>query len=127
MNHGWYTSSAHRHLHRGGVTVLDFSRPALLHVYHSGQVIVMSHLKFCASGGGAAEISCALAVEDAADKVTGVEHYAMRAFSDALQVGRVSVAQGLSCLRCHLFYGLGLPTGDGCWCVLRRAFRRALQ
>ena len=32
-------------------------------------------------GGGAAEISCSLAVEAAADHVVGVEQYAMRAFS----------------------------------------------
>jgi hypothetical protein len=32
-------------------------------------------------GGGAAEISCSLAVEAAADKVVGVEQYAMRAFA----------------------------------------------
>lgn len=35
-------------------------------------------------GGGAAEISCGLAVEKAADQVVGVEQYAMRAFADAL-------------------------------------------
>uniref|UniRef100_A0A061S116 T-complex protein 1 subunit epsilon n=1 Tax=Tetraselmis sp. GSL018 TaxID=582737 RepID=A0A061S116_9CHLO len=35
-------------------------------------------------GGGAAEISCSLAVEKAADQVAGVEQYAMRAFADAL-------------------------------------------
>lgn len=32
-------------------------------------------------GGGSAEISCSLAVENAADQVSGVEQYAMRAFS----------------------------------------------
>lgn len=36
-------------------------------------------------GGGAAEISCAVAVGDAADQQPGVEQYAMRAFSDALE------------------------------------------
>lgn len=35
-------------------------------------------------GGGAAEISCSLAVEAAADKVVGVEQYAMRAFAGEL-------------------------------------------
>ena len=35
-------------------------------------------------GGGAAEISCSLAVESAADQVSGVEQYAMRAFSGKL-------------------------------------------
>ncbi|GAB7337973.1 hypothetical protein MBLNU457_4350t1 [Dothideomycetes sp. NU457] len=35
-------------------------------------------------GGGAAEIACSLAVEDAAVKSPGLEQYAMRAFADAL-------------------------------------------
>lgn len=35
-------------------------------------------------GGGAAEISCSLAVSEAADKVSSVEQYAMHAFADAL-------------------------------------------
>ncbi|XP_055965029.1 T-complex protein 1 subunit epsilon [Sorex fumeus] len=37
-------------------------------------------------GGGAAEISCALAVSQAADKCPTLEQYAMRAFADALEV-----------------------------------------
>ncbi|KAJ5759311.1 T-complex protein 1 epsilon subunit [Penicillium odoratum] len=35
-------------------------------------------------GGGAAEIACSIAVEDAAAKSPGIEQYAMRAFADAL-------------------------------------------
>ena len=35
-------------------------------------------------GGGAAEVSCSLAVSEAADKTSGVEQYTMRAFADAL-------------------------------------------
>ncbi|XP_068018121.1 T-complex protein 1 subunit epsilon [Melanerpes formicivorus] len=37
-------------------------------------------------GGGAAEISCALAVSEAADECPSLEQYAMRAFADALEV-----------------------------------------
>nr|8SFE_E Chain E, T-complex protein 1 subunit epsilon [Homo sapiens]8SFE_e Chain e, T-complex protein 1 subunit epsilon [Homo sapiens]8SFF_E Chain E, T-complex protein 1 subunit epsilon [Homo sapiens]8SFF_e Chain e, T-complex protein 1 subunit epsilon [Homo sapiens]8SG8_E Chain E, T-complex protein 1 subunit epsilon [Homo sapiens]8SG8_e Chain e, T-complex protein 1 subunit epsilon [Homo sapiens]8SG9_E Chain E, T-complex protein 1 subunit epsilon [Homo sapiens]8SG9_e Chain e, T-complex protein 1 su len=37
-------------------------------------------------GGGAAEISCALAVSQEADKCPTLEQYAMRAFADALEV-----------------------------------------
>eukprot|EP00201_Polytomella_parva_P019310 CAMPEP_0175059804 /NCGR_PEP_ID=MMETSP0052_2-20121109/12635_1 /TAXON_ID=51329 ORGANISM="Polytomella parva, Strain SAG 63-3" /NCGR_SAMPLE_ID=MMETSP0052_2 /ASSEMBLY_ACC=CAM_ASM_000194 /LENGTH=535 /DNA_ID=CAMNT_0016325393 /DNA_START=110 /DNA_END=1717 /DNA_ORIENTATION=- len=44
-------------------------------------------------GGGAAEISCSLAVEDAANKVIDVEHYAMRAFADALQAIPIALAE----------------------------------
>merc|ERR1712179_302366 len=36
-------------------------------------------------GGGAAEISCALAVSEAADKISTIEQYAFRAFADALE------------------------------------------
>jgi len=37
-------------------------------------------------GGGAAEISCSLKVAEEADKVDTIEQYAMRAFSDALEM-----------------------------------------
>jgi len=44
-------------------------------------------------GGGAAEISCAVAVGDAADQQPGVEQYAMRAFSDALEQIPLALAE----------------------------------
>lgn len=44
-------------------------------------------------GGGASEISCSLAVETEADKVTGVEQYAMRAFSEALESIPLALAE----------------------------------
>jgi T-complex protein 1 subunit epsilon len=44
-------------------------------------------------GGGAAEMACSLAVEAAADKVPGVEQYAMRAFADALDIIPLSLAE----------------------------------
>ncbi|KAL4854794.1 T-complex protein 1 subunit epsilon [Chlorella vulgaris] len=44
-------------------------------------------------GGGAAEMSCSLAVEAAADQVPGVEQYAMRAFADALDIIPLSLAE----------------------------------
>jgi T-complex protein 1 subunit epsilon len=44
-------------------------------------------------GGGAAEISCSLAVEAAADKISGVEQYAMRAFADALDMVPMALAE----------------------------------
>lgn len=49
-------------------------------------------------GGGAAEISCSLAVEDAAAKNAGLEQYAMRAFADALDAVPMALAEnsGLS-------------------------------
>lgn len=49
-------------------------------------------------GGGAAEISCSLAVEKASNTVVGEEHYAMRAFAEALEAIPLSLAEnsGLS-------------------------------
>ncbi|ERF68608.1 T-complex protein 1 subunit epsilon [Endocarpon pusillum Z07020] len=49
-------------------------------------------------GGGAAEISCSLAVEDAAVKSPGLEQYAMRAFAEALDSVPMALAEnsGLS-------------------------------
>lgn len=49
-------------------------------------------------GGGAAEISCALAVGQEADKIAGLEQYAYRAFADALESIPLALAEnsGLS-------------------------------
>ena len=49
-------------------------------------------------GGGASEISCSVAVENAADKTPGLEQYAMRAFADALDAVPMALAEnsGLS-------------------------------
>ena len=49
-------------------------------------------------GGGAAEIACSLAVEEAAVKSPGLEQYAMRAFADALDAVPMALAEnsGLS-------------------------------
>ncbi|MCJ1425898.1 T-complex protein 1 subunit epsilon [Sticta canariensis] len=49
-------------------------------------------------GGGAAEIACSLAVEEAALKSPGLEQYAMRAFADALDAVPMALAEnsGLS-------------------------------
>merc|ERR1719353_685411 len=49
-------------------------------------------------GGGAAEIACSLKVSEEADKVNTIEQYAMRAFSDALEMTPAALAEnsGLS-------------------------------
>lgn len=44
-------------------------------------------------GGGAAEIACSLAVEDAAAKTAGLEQYAMRAFAEALDAIPMALAE----------------------------------
>eukprot|EP00742_Colponemidia_sp_Colp-10_P000261 GILJ01000294.1.p1 GENE.GILJ01000294.1~~GILJ01000294.1.p1 ORF type:complete len:541 (+),score=103.50 GILJ01000294.1:63-1685(+) len=49
-------------------------------------------------GGGSVEVACGLAVHNAADKVSTLEQYAMRAFADALDVIPTALAEnsGLS-------------------------------
>lgn len=49
-------------------------------------------------GGGSCELSCSLAVAEKADKITGLEQYAVRAFSDALEAVPLALAEnsGLS-------------------------------
>ncbi|KAE8742702.1 hypothetical protein FOCC_FOCC011734 [Frankliniella occidentalis] len=49
-------------------------------------------------GGGASEISCAIAVSQEADKISTLEQYAFRAFADALEMIPLSLAEnsGLS-------------------------------
>jgi T-complex protein 1 subunit epsilon len=44
-------------------------------------------------GGGAAEISCAIRVSEEADKIAGMEQYAMRAFADALEDVPMALAE----------------------------------
>ena len=44
-------------------------------------------------GGGAAEIACSLAVEDAASQSPGLEQYAMRAFAEALDAVPMALAE----------------------------------
>jgi T-complex protein 1 subunit epsilon len=52
-------------------------------------------------GGGASEISCALAVSKEADNIKTIEQYAFRAFSDALEVVPIALAEncGLDAIR----------------------------
>lgn len=51
-------------------------------------------------GGGACELACSLAVADAADHITGLEQYAVRAFADALEAVPLALAEnsGLSAI-----------------------------
>jgi T-complex protein 1 subunit epsilon len=44
-------------------------------------------------GGGATELSCSLAVANEADKIKGVEQYAVRAFADALEEIPLALAE----------------------------------
>eukprot|EP00754_Rhynchopus_humris_P001928 Rhum_TRINITY_DN11097_c0_g10::Rhum_TRINITY_DN11097_c0_g10_i1::g.42383::m.42383/K09497/CCT5; T-complex protein 1 subunit epsilon len=44
-------------------------------------------------GGGSAEVSCSIAVEDAADKITNEEQYAIRGFAQALEAIPITLAE----------------------------------
>merc|ERR1712070_150343 len=44
-------------------------------------------------GGGSAEIACSLSVMEAADKVSSIEQYAMRAFAEALEAPPMALAE----------------------------------
>merc|ERR1712194_818607 len=44
-------------------------------------------------GGGATELACSIAVAEAADKIKGVEQYAVRAFADALEEIPLTLAE----------------------------------
>jgi len=44
-------------------------------------------------GGGSAEISCALEIQNVADKVSTVEQYAIRSFADALESIPIALAE----------------------------------
>merc|ERR1719506_497090 len=44
-------------------------------------------------GGGAAEIACSLSVMEAADKVSSIEQYVMRAFAEALEAPPLALAE----------------------------------
>jgi T-complex protein 1 subunit epsilon len=77
-------SSAVTVLVRGGNKVIVDETRRSLHdaLCVSRNLIRNSNIVY---GGGAAELSCSVAVEQEADKVSGVEQYAMRAFADALE------------------------------------------
>lgn len=49
-------------------------------------------------GGGSCEVSCSLAISEAADKISGIEQYAVRSFADALDGVPMALAEnsGLS-------------------------------
>mmetsp|Transcript_1767 Transcript_1767/g.3158 ORF Transcript_1767/g.3158 Transcript_1767/m.3158 type:complete len:537 (-) Transcript_1767:1143-2753(-) len=44
-------------------------------------------------GGGAAEVACSIAVSEAADKISGLEQYGVRAFADALDSIPMALAE----------------------------------
>jgi T-complex protein 1 subunit epsilon len=44
-------------------------------------------------GGGATELACAIEIANEADKIEGIEQYAVRAFADALEEIPLALAE----------------------------------
>lgn len=67
----------------GSATICDEARRCL----HDAICVVRNMIKNSnvVGGGGATELACSIAVQREADKIEGVEQYAVRAFADALE------------------------------------------
>ena len=67
----------------GSATICDEAKRCL----HDAVCVVRNMIKNSnvVGGGGATELACSIAVQSEADKITGVEQYAVRAFADALE------------------------------------------
>lgn len=77
---------------RGGSRVIcDEARRCL----HDAICVVRNMIKNnnVVGGGGATELACSIAVAAAADKIKGVEQYAVRAFADALEEIPLTLAE----------------------------------
>lgn len=77
---------------RGGSrTICDEARRCL----HDAICVVRNMVKNnnVVGGGGATELACAIAVSEEADKIKGVEQYAVRAFADALEEIPLTLAE----------------------------------
>jgi len=75
----------------GNKMIIDEAKRAL----HDALCVVRNLVKDnrIVYGGGATEISCSLAVSNAANKVASIEQYAMRAFADALECVPLALAE----------------------------------
>ena len=67
----------------GSMTICDEAKRCL----HDAVCVVRNMIKNSnvVGGGGATELACSIAVQHEADKIEGVEQYAVRAFADALE------------------------------------------
>ena len=77
---------------RGGSrTICDEAKRCL----HDAICVVRNMVKNnnVVGGGGATELACSIAVAQEADKIKGVEQYAVRAFADALEEIPLTLAE----------------------------------
>jgi T-complex protein 1 subunit epsilon len=87
-----HNSKAITVLIRGGSRVIcDEARRCL----HDAICVVRNMIRNnnVVGGGGATELACSIAVAEAADKIKGVEQYAVRAFADALEEIPLTLAE----------------------------------
>ncbi|KAK2096174.1 T-complex protein 1 subunit epsilon [Saguinus oedipus] len=79
---------------RGGKMIIEEAKQSL----HDALCVIRNLIRDnrVVYGGGAAEISCALAVSQEADKCPTLELYAMRAFADALEVIPMALSENSS-------------------------------
>lgn len=75
----------------GSMTICDEAKRCL----HDAICVVRNMIKnsYVVGGGGATELSCSIAVQKEADKIEGVEQYAVRAFADALEEIPLALAE----------------------------------
>ena len=75
----------------GSKTICDEARRCL----HDALCVVRNMIKNneVVPGGGATELACAIEVSNEADKIRGVEQYAVRAFADALEEIPLTLAE----------------------------------
>ncbi len=75
----------------GSMTICDEARRSL----HDALCVVRNMIKNnnVVGGGGATELACSIAVGNEADKIKGVEQYAVRAFADALEEIPLALAE----------------------------------
>ena len=74
----------------GSIMIVDEAHRAI----HDALCVVRNMVKdsHIVGGGGATELSCSLAVHREADKIAGIEQYAIRGFADALEEIPVALA-----------------------------------
>lgn len=75
----------------GSKTICDEARRCL----HDAICVVRNMVRNSnvVGGGGATELACSIAVAEEADKIKGVEQYAVRAFADALEEIPLTLAE----------------------------------
>jgi len=67
----------------GSKTICDEAKRCLFDAICVVRNMIKNNNVVC--GGGAAELACSIKVQEEADKITGIEQYAVRAFADALE------------------------------------------